>query len=152
MKALFLVGAIGLAVAGCGPAQRAEIDSARQQRAEEFKLASDAAEADYYSKKISFGQMIARAADARIAMEPSDPLVSEAAYFAKLQGARVDRKEITIDEYRYLVAKQESEFAAKRQNRTVQAITAVSAMRAAQPQPVNCTSNMVGTFTYTNCN
>lgn len=143
---------VGLALAGCVDPQRVERGRIQQQQAIAFKAETDAAEADYRAKKITFGQMVSRAADVQIAMNPGDPLVVEGAYFAKLQGARVDRREITIDEYRYLVAKQEADTATKRQTRTVQAITAVSAIRAAQPPSMNCTSNRVGTFTYTNCN
>ncbi len=149
---LVVLAAVALTLAGCGLAREAEARKAAEQRAEAFKVEVAAAEADYGAKKITFGQMVSRAADAKRALEPNDPLAAESIYFAKLQGARVDKGEISIDEYRYAVSRNDSELASRRQTRAAQALTAMAAVRASQPPSMNCTSNQVGTFTYTNCN
>lgn len=147
MKTLVVIG-LAAALAGCGVAQQAEANRQAEQNAAAYKAVIASAEADYAAKKITFGQMVGRAADARLALAPNDPLAAEESYYAKLQGLRVDRGEITIEEYRYNVAKNNSDVSSKRQTRALNAVAAINAVRS---QSVSCTSNRVGTFTYTNC-
>lgn len=139
VQILLLIAGVG----GCVSTQRAEEEGARQARMAEFKAAASQAEADYLAKKITFGQMMSKAADARLALAPNDPLAIEGTYFTKLQAARVDRGEISIEEFRYLVAKNENESSARRQASAVQALTAISAMQATQPVSCNRIGNSV---------
>lgn len=136
MKTLVVIG-VAAALAGCVSAQRAEERAASQARAAQFKATTSQLEADYFAKKITFGQMMSRAAEARLALNPGDPSAVETTYFWKVQAARVDKGEISTDEFRYIVARYENEQNSRKRSEALQTLAAISASQASQP--VSCT-------------
>jgi len=74
---VFLTLALALGLAGCGLAREAEQKALREQRQAAYNAEIAAAEADYAAKKITFGQLVSRGADAQMAAAPGDVLAAE---------------------------------------------------------------------------
>ncbi|AOO81672.1 hypothetical protein [Bosea vaviloviae] len=124
---------------GCVSSAETESKQQAHERSDAYAAVLASAEADYGANNITFGQMVARVTSARIASLPNDTFAAEESYFARLQGARVDKGEITIDEYRYTLSQKINEIAAKRHARAVQTVAAIAALESApasSPAPV----------------